>query len=192
MKSQIRRADGRSGPLDGILDPLDRSLARGIISGWGVCAKILQEEVVARCPVKSGPGSREAGRLRAAFASGDAIGETPSHRWRYGLLTTELQRAGYYWQFVEYGNKAYVRGEWRMTGTTVKGKPQRRKVKRSVPARRARPFLRPGIIAGYIRFSETMADSMNDAIRDAAALKQATSSAGRLMLADLDRQRAGR
>lgn len=190
-KSRIRRADGQSGPLDGILDPLDRALASGIVAGWGACAKIIQEEVVARCPVKSTEGSRPAGQMRAAFASPEAIALTPSNRWRYGLLTKALQKAAFYWQWVEFGNKAHAAGGRRFVGYSDKGKPRYRKVKRAVPARRARPFLRPGIFAGYIRFSQTMAKAMNEAIRDAAALKQTTGRAGRLMLADLDRQRTG-
>lgn len=155
-KSSITFEGGRTGRLDGILDPLDQALARGVVTGWHRCAKMIQQEVVKRAPVLTG-------NLRDSFASADAIARTETGRSRFGLLTLELQRRANYWQFVEFGTRdkpARVRG--------VKNPKTGRRYRKAVPARKgrqARPFLRPGIIAGRRRFVAIMSQMLAVAMR---------------------------
>ena len=67
-------------------------------------ALIIQEEVVARCPVKTG-------KLRARSRP-----ERSSQSWKFkggyvfGLVTAELKGDGWYARFVEYGTKGYSAG----------------------------------------------------------------------------------
>ncbi len=105
-------------------------------------AEILQREVVARVP-------RRTGKLAEVFASPDAI--QPSRigggKVVYGLVTPALWKRGYYARFVEYGTKGYRKGGFREEIDKKTGKLKRRKIRRDIPARRAQPFFRPGVDA---------------------------------------------
>lgn len=110
----------------------------GVRAGVEKCARMTQKEVVKRCPVLTGT-------LRDCFSSPEALAKDDAGHWVFGLMTPELQKRGYYWKFVEFGTKGYMRGEYRRTGTDKRGQPKRRKMKRGVPARPAHPFFRPGV-----------------------------------------------
>ncbi len=110
-------------------------------------AKIIQEEVVARCPVKTG-------KLRSLFASSDAIQSSWKYRggFVFGLVTPQLKGDGYYARFVEYGTKGYHKGELRYAGRDKKtGRIKWKKMKRAILSHPAHPFFRPGVAAGRAR-----------------------------------------
>ncbi len=168
--STLTFGNQNSDRVEDVLDPLDRALARGTVTGWEECAKAIQAEVVRRAPVGTG-------NLRDAFASSDAIAEADDYGWRFGLLTEALQEKAYYWRFVEYGTSPHRAGEVRYyrvrrkelhpvsseSGKRIGRPPKasrfvtRRKVyDRFSRGRRPQPFVRPGIIAGRRKFIDIM------------------------------------
>lgn len=147
---------GRS--LVDIADQLDRKLAKGAHAGFELCAQIMQVEVVKRCPVLTG-------QLKAAFSSPDAVGKNEDGKWAFGLLTPELRREGYYWQWVEYGTKANP-------PRTVVSKNLRtgRRYRRAYPGTSGRsphPFFRPGVAVARAKFSMMMGMAVGLALGDA-------------------------
>lgn len=123
-------------------------------------AKILQREVVARVPVKTG-------KLRAFFASPAAISKSwkYQHAYVYGLTKELLRGDAYYAVFVEYGTKGYTRGSTR-SWTTKGGKVKTKKVTRAVPARPAHPFFRPAVDAARARIKGTIVERVKQALKD--------------------------
>ena len=123
-------------------------------------AKIVQAEVVARAPVRSG-------KLRSALAAADAI--TPSTKYRgaavYGLTASQLSRDLFYAIFVEFGTKGYTGGQMR-SWTTKAGKVRTKKATRAVPARPARPYFRPGVAAARAKVIATVGHGVIKALRD--------------------------
>lgn len=164
-----------------LLDPLDSSLAKGVVTGWRRCAEMMQKEVVARAPVDHGD-------LRDAFASPDAIAETDRHHWRFGLLTPEMQHKGSYWHFVEYGTRGH--GPLRREYIDAKGHIRRRTLPAS-QGRRPHPFVRPGILAGRRSFTRVMAQMMAVALSrftGGISSANATSKIFALKLRDIDQR----
>ena len=101
--------------------------------------RIVQATAINLAPTRTG-------RLRKALASPSAIGRRKGGtEVEFGLRTKALQKKAFYAPFVEYGTKAYSAGGLRFRGTTAAGTGRYRKVKRNIPARPARPFLRPAI-----------------------------------------------
>jgi hypothetical protein len=150
--SSITRGDGKPAARDlgEILDPLDETLARGIVTAWAGCAKTIQAEVLKRVPVGHGT-------LRSAFGSPDAIQETERHHFRFGLLTPELRRMASYWHYVEYGTRGH--GPIARTYVDAQGHVRRR-VLPATAGRHAHPFLRPGIVAGRRRYIEILSHAL--------------------------------
>ena len=74
-------------------------------------------------------------------------------RWRFGFLTAEAQRKGFYSVFDEFGTKGYQAGEQRRAGVDKKGRQRVQRVKRTIPARRAQPFMRPAAIEFWKRIT---------------------------------------
>jgi HK97 gp10 family phage protein len=123
-------------------------------------AKLVQAEVVARVPVRTG-------RLRDFFASAEALGRLRKDTaWRFGLITAALREKAHYALFVEYGTKGYDPGETRVTRVSRDGKIRTKKVRRRIPARRAQPFFRPGIEAARAKVRSLIADAVNKALKD--------------------------
>ncbi len=147
MTSTISRSDGKPGPLTGIIDEMDRALKKGALAGYHLCAEMMQEEVVKRCPVQTG-------NLKAAFSSPDAIGRNEGGKYIYGLLTPELRRAAHYWQYIEYGTK----GHPAIVSYSINPRTGRRnkRLRAAVKSRPAHPFFRPGVAAGRTKFTQAL------------------------------------
>ncbi len=135
-------------------------------------ALLMQAEVVARVPVKTG-------KLRELFASTEAVQKS----WKYpgghvyGLVTPRLKSDGFYARFVEYGTKGYSVGDRRAAGWREDGaddphrKSKRRglrfaKIKRNIPPRPAHPFFRPAIEAVRARVKSIIAQAAKNALKD--------------------------
>lgn len=105
----------------------------------------LQNLVVELVPVRTG-------NLRDLMASPEALQSERDKfgrftRWRFGFTTERIQKEGWYALFVEFGTRAYRRGQKRFNGWK-KGRRTFRKVGRDIPARPAHSFIR----AGYERW----------------------------------------
>jgi HK97 gp10 family phage protein len=122
-------------------------------------AKLVQAEVVARVPVRTG-------NAKAWLASPEALGKLrKAGGWRFGLITPDLRKNAHYLIFVEYGTKGYTRGQTR-TYTSKGGKVRTKKVARTVPARPAHPFFRPGVDAARGKVKTMITQAMADALKD--------------------------
>lgn len=95
-----------------------------------------------------------AGKKRGKAASGETEDADKATFVAFGFRTKELQRAGYKALWLEFGNKAYAAGDNRRAGKDKKGKQRFSKVKRAIPARPARPFMRPAAILMRKRLQE--------------------------------------
>lgn len=130
--------------------------------------KTLQRDTVDLIPERTG-------QLRRAFGDATAIkqekvrGEAGGWRYRYGLVTKELQRQGYYGLWVEFGRKSYQKGDERKAGKTKNGRQRHARVKRAIGAARAEPFIRPA----FILFQRRMATGRALAKIHAAAMTAA-------------------
>lgn len=106
--------------------------------------KAMQAETVALIP-------QHTGKLKRVVASADAIREERAKdggwRFRFGLLTKELQRDGYYWLWVEFGRKAYQKGDERRAGKDKRGRERTQRIRRTVGAVRPQPSIRPAFIS---------------------------------------------
>lgn len=101
--------------------------------------RMVQATAIALAPVRTG-------NLRKALASRQAIGKRDKGlRVEFGFRTKAIQRKAFYAPFIEYGTKGYNPGDRRSSGRDKRGRQQFKKVKRFVPARPARPFLRPAL-----------------------------------------------
>jgi HK97 gp10 family phage protein len=110
----------------------------------------MQETAVALVP-------RRTGKLAELLASDEAIERTVAQgaaTWRFGFLSERAKREGWYWRFVEMGTRGYEAGSVRQAGIDKYGRQRQRRVKRSVPARRAQPFMGPALVL----FKQAMAD----------------------------------
>ena len=99
----------------------------------------VQFQAVTNAPVRTG-------RLRRALAAEAALKtevftERRSFRITYGLF--KESDAPFYGPMVEFGTKGYQPGDKRRGGTDKQGRARMRTVKRSIPARAPRPYLRP-------------------------------------------------
>lgn len=100
---------------------------------------LVQINAVQNAPVRTG-------RLRRALAAEAAlkmqdIAERRSFRITYGLF--KEADAPFYGPMVEFGTKGYQPGDKRRGGTDKQGRARMRTVNRTIPARAARPYLRP-------------------------------------------------
>lgn len=122
-------------------------------------AKLVQAEVVARVPVRTG-------KAKAWLASDEAIGKlNKAGGYRFGLITPELRRNAHYLIFVEYGTKGYARGRVR-SYTTKGGKVRTKKAGKPIPARPAHPFFRPGVDAARGKVKTMITQAIADALKD--------------------------
>ena len=115
-------------------------------------AKLVQDEVVARVPVRTG-------RLRELLASEEAI--QPAKKgsgYVFGLVTSRIRRDGHYAFFVEYGTKGYtvkrVRRKGAKAGETTTF---------AMPQRKATPFFRPGVAAARDRIKSLFRQALDKA-----------------------------
>lgn len=140
-----KKGNARPGrPLTDIADGLDRALAKGANAGFAMCARMMQVEVVKRCPVLTG-------QMKAAFSSPDAVGKNEDGKWAFGLLTPELRRAAHYWQYVEYGTKSKP-ARVKVTYDRATRRTRRRKYP-ATAGRSPHPFFRPGIAVARTKFT---------------------------------------
>jgi hypothetical protein len=151
MASEIRRNDGKYGPLTGIFDDLEKHCDNAVRAGTMRCAYLTQEEVVGRCPT-------ETGNLKDCFSSSDAVGKDEKGKWTFGLRTAELAQRGHYWRWVEFGSKGRPiraprsgRRRGRIIGI---GKPHP-----------AHPFFRPGVAAARQKWMALMMIQMSIALQ---------------------------
>ncbi|MDY6960313.1 MAG: hypothetical protein SV862_00220 [Pseudomonadota bacterium] len=126
-------------------------------------ARTLQRHVIAHMSFTDRTGD-----TRAAFSDPSAIRISRKHKggWQFGLVSKHLRKLGWKAHFIEFGTKGYTKGDRRRYETYGEIEPQRlsksgkpigrprkgvvirsRAVDRTVPARPARPFFRPGIEA---------------------------------------------
>lgn len=97
----------------------------------------VQRDAVAMVPVRTG-------NLKNLLARNGAIRlRKKGLQVVFGITGAKAGRDGFYARFVEYGTKGYTAGQRRRSGTDSRGRVQTRKVKRNVPPRAARPFMRP-------------------------------------------------
>lgn len=132
----------------------------------------LQRDTAARVPVDTGQG-------RDTILMPDAIRRdgagTPNPRWTFGFLTDAMKKRAYYLFWVEFGTKAYRKGEKRVAGRTRAAAGVRprhlleeygigqaygravkyKKLRRDVPARPAQPFFRPAAADFMVRLRQT-------------------------------------
>lgn len=103
--------------------------------------RIVQATAIALVPVMTG-------NLRRALASKGAIGKRDKGlRVEFGLRTKALQKKAFYAPFVEFGTKGYSPGQvrtYKLKGSKT-GMVHKKRMHKSVPARPARPFLRPAL-----------------------------------------------
>ncbi len=159
MASYLKGAGTFQKRLDQAAKNIDTAIEAANLQG----ALIIQEEVVARVPSKTG-------KLRELFASQEAIQKSYKFQGGYvfGLVTPRLRGDGYYAKFVEYGTKGYYKGQFRFAGVDRRtGKLKLKKSKRPVPPRPAHPFFRPGCAAGRARIRALYEAAMRKAMQDA-------------------------
>ena len=92
---------------------------------------------------------KRTGNLAELLAGDDAIEKKRQGgkvSWRFGFLSAEAKRKGWYWRFVEFGTRGYEKGEQRRAGVDKHGRRRTQKVARRVPPRKAQPYLRPAMI----------------------------------------------
>lgn len=127
--------------LDARLKSYQEAVAKRLDKAVETAAKQMQRDLVSLAPNRTG-------KLRHGLASDEAIKiETKAGRAlaMVGFLTKDLQKQHFTAYFVEFGNKAFQKGERRAAGRDKKGRQRDRKVTRNVPARPARPFFRPAL-----------------------------------------------
>jgi HK97 gp10 family phage protein len=155
MASGIRRRDGKLGGLASILGDLFGAVEAEVPSMQEQAIHAVQEEVVARCPVKTG-------NLKSTFAAPDAISHEKDGRWWFGLLTPQARKRAYYWVYVEYGTKG---GAAKKRGKLNPKTGRRTRVTRAATKPKpAHPFMRPGIQAARARFKEIAVDLTGKAL----------------------------
>lgn len=112
----------------------------------------LQKEAAELVPVDEGIG-------RATLLLPEAIRVTDgkagrNKTWTFGFITAGMKKAAFYLFWVEFGTKAYEKGESRSAGTTKSGRRRFQRLKRRVPARRALPFFRPAVANFLLRMRQ--------------------------------------
>lgn len=123
----------------------------------------LQREVVSLVPV-------DTGNLRDLLSSREAVQhqEDEFRRatvWRFGFVTSRLKKEGWYALFVEFGTRGYPAGGKRFGGRSKKtGRAYFRKIRRNVPARPARPFMRMGFARWLPRYRKWRQVAMTEAL----------------------------
>ena len=111
-------------------------------------ALILQQEVVARAPVKTG-------NLRDTFASAEAI--APLRKpglYRFGLITPALRKRAFYAKYVEFGTKGNL------------GAKPKKGAKRKIGPHPAHPFFRPGVEAARARIKALIVNAAQNALKE--------------------------
>jgi HK97 gp10 family phage protein len=84
-------------------------------------------------------------------------------RGEFGLITPELRKRAWYLSFVEWGTKAYPAGGKRISGM-YRGRFRFRKVARTVPARPAKPFMKPALDVNIGRLRDLHTKAIKGAI----------------------------
>jgi HK97 gp10 family phage protein len=117
----------------------------------------VDEQVAAMQATAASLAPTHTGNLAQQIARPDAIDKKAEGTrlivWRFGFLTKEARDNAWYWRFVELGTRGYDAGAQRPAGFDRHGRPRHRKIKRSVPPRKAQPFFGPA----YILFKQAMA-----------------------------------
>jgi len=131
-----------------------------IASGLDRTARAIQSTAIALAPL-------DTGRLRRALAAKGAIGRRRKGlEVEFGFRTKSLQKKAFYAPFVEFGTKAYAKGDFRFRGVSDGGRY--RKMRVAVPARRAQPFFRPAVAANMNLWRREMRAALQRALRRAA------------------------
>jgi hypothetical protein len=115
----------------------------------GTVEAVIDAEVAKMQETAVGLVPRRSGKLAELLERSDAIEKTIEGgviRWRFGFLSEQAKREGWYWRFVERGTRGYQAGSVRQAGVDKHGRRRQRRVKRTVPARRAQPFLGPALV----------------------------------------------
>lgn len=120
---------------------LDAEVASELEIVLGVEMPKLQKSIVELIAVRKGNLRDLLSSPEAMQAEADRFGYFTT--WRFGFVTPQLCRDGWYAFFVEFGTRAYKAGSRRFNGWK-KGKRTFRKVRRNVPARPAQSFMRVG------------------------------------------------
>lgn len=161
MKSQLRGVEVFKQRLRKTVDAAAFEMAEANRDN----ALTLQRHVVPRVPV-------DTGATRDAFADPEAVGLSRDAEkqggWRFGLITEALRARGYKAHWLEYGTKGYAAGDTRSyDAVSAKGQAfrKRRKVRRNVPARPARPFFRPGVEAARAQMIARWALAVRRAVK---------------------------
>lgn len=125
--------------LRSTLSAFDRMVQEGVAAGLEAEVRAMQADAVGLVP-------RRTGKLAEILARDDAIarkGGGADVEYRFGFVSKDGQREGYYALWVEFGTKGYRAGSSRFAGRNRQGRVRFRKVEVDVPARPAQPFIRP-------------------------------------------------
>jgi HK97 gp10 family phage protein len=159
-KSKLVGADGVIQSFIEMPDNLRSELGEALIDA----GQLIQRTAVSLVP-------RDSGNLAEVLNRPEGIKiDLPGLRLEVGFVTAQQKKDGWYGHFVEFGTKGYVAGQKRIAGRTRTGRGVRRAspgsaqydpndprarslggslkfraVRRDVPARPARPFLRPAL-----------------------------------------------
>lgn len=168
-KSKIIGADGMIQTFVEMPDHLRAELGEVLIDA----GQLIQQTAVTLVP-------RDSGNLAEVLNRPEGIKiDTAAIRLEVGLITPQQKKDGWYAHFVEFGTKGYKAGWKRIAGRTRAGKGIRRAtegtaqfdpnnprarilggtakwrtVNRDVPARPARPFLRPAMEMNFDKLRE--------------------------------------
>ena len=101
--------------------------------------ELVQQTAIALAP-------RRTGQLHDALADPRAIGvRDKGMEVEFGFRTKAIQKKAFYAPFVEFGTKGYSPGDYRKSGVDRHGRQLYKRIKRNIPPRPARPFMRPAL-----------------------------------------------
>ena len=122
-------------------------------------AELVQRDAVAMVPVKTG-------NLRKILSSPRAVRiRKGGLQVVFGITGAKAGRDGFYARFVEFGTKGYSAGQRRRSGADKGGKVKYQRMKRSVPARPARPFMRPAFFKNRLAIRERIRAAVRRALQ---------------------------
>jgi HK97 gp10 family phage protein len=122
-------------------------------------ARRVQADAVSMVPVRTG-------NLRKILASPGAVRiRKRGLQVVFGITGVKAARDGFYARFIEFGTKGYQAGQRRRSGTDKQGRVQTRRLKRNVPPRAARPFMRPAFMKNLPKLQRRLRAAIRRALK---------------------------
>jgi len=156
MSVEISGLESLQSALSNFDTALQDELNTAVEAGMRQC----QRDAVQFAPIRTG-------KLRSLLGSSEAlkvIRKGGQIRAEFGFRTGSLQKEGFRYYFVEFGTKAYKKGDTRNAGYDKRGRLRQQRVKHGTPARPAQPFMRPA----FKRLRERLYIARNEAVVRAA------------------------